>query len=396
MTLRNLESLDIKNRKVLLRLDLNVPLDGDKISDDTRIQAALPTIRYILERTPYLAIMSHLGRPKGKPDSQFSLTPVGERLSELLEREIVLIDSYGDESVNIGNIFSQLSPNQILLLENLRFHKGETENSDSFSRNLINGFEIYVNDAFGTCHRAHASVSGVTKFLDKDNSAAGLLIEKEIKALSPLLNNPASPFTVIMGGSKVSDKISIILKLLEKCNYLLIGGAMAYTFLKYKGYDVGSSRVEEDKLDLVKKIYEVASTRNVRIEIPSDHIVASEFSETAKPEVLTSENIPDGFMGLDIGEDTAKRYREIILKSKTVLWNGPMGVFEWENFSKGSMAVARAVKDTEAVTVIGGGDSVSCAKMAKIEPFVDHISTGGGASLEYLEGKVLPGIKVLS
>lgn len=396
MDLRNIESLDITNKKILLRLDLNVPLDGQTITDDTRIMAALPTIKYILEKTPYLAIMSHLGRPKGSPDPKYSLAAVGEKLSHLLEREIAMVESYGDDTTNLGNLFSQIKSKQIVLLENLRFFKGETENDQDFSRNLIKGFDFYINDAFGTCHRAHSSVVGVTKFIDKDRIAAGFLIEKEIKALSPLVLSPKAPFSVIMGGSKVSDKIGIILRLLEKCNHLLIGGAMAYTFLQYKKFNVGSSRVETDKFDLVEMIYSNAEKRNVKIEIPEDHIAATEFNENAEPISIPTPEIPEGHMGLDIGEKTAKKYQKIIKSSQTVLWNGPMGVFEWNSFSKGSLAVAKAIKECEGQTIIGGGDSVSCAKLAKIEDYVSHISTGGGASLEYLEGKSLPGIKVLT
>lgn len=396
MNLRTLPQLDLDQKKVLVRLDLNVPLENGKITDDTRIRAVIPTLKYLLERTPKVAIMSHLGRPKGKVDPKFSLEPVAARLAELLEREVAFIQDYSDRNTSIGNLLSQIDNQQIMVLENLRFHPGETTNDSDFARHLVTGFDCYVNDAFGTCHRAHASVVGAAEAIGSENCAAGLLIQKEIEALSPLLEAPKAPFTVVMGGSKVSDKIGIMLRLMEKCNTMLVGGAMAYTFLKYQKVPVGGSRVEEDKLDLVAAIYDAADRRNVKIEIPFDHMTATDFDPKTDAIEIDSEAIPDHLMGLDIGEKTAARYKEVLESSATALWNGPMGVFEWPQFAKGSMAVAEGFANCQGTTVIGGGDSVSCANMAGIQDKVDHMSTGGGASLEFLEGKQLPGLKVLA
>lgn len=398
MNLRTLSSLDSKldQKKVLVRLDLNVPLDNGTITDETRIKAAIPTLKYLLERTPKVAVMSHLGRPKGKADPKYSLEPVAARLGELLGREVAFIHDYRDPATNLGNLLGQIDNDQLMVLENLRFHPGETANDADFARHLVTGFDVFVNDAFGTCHRAHASVVGAAEAIGPQNCAAGLLIQKEIEALAPLLAAPKAPFTVVMGGSKVSDKIGIMLRLIEKCNTMLIGGAMAYTFLKYQKVPVGRSRVEADKLDLVAAIYDAADRRNVKIEIPFDHMTATDFDPDTDAIEIDSEAIPDHLMGLDIGEKTAARYKEIIAGSATALWNGPMGVFEWPQFAAGSMAVAEGFAACAGTTIIGGGDSVSCANLAGIGDKVDHMSTGGGASLEFLEGKILPGLKVLS
>jgi phosphoglycerate kinase len=393
MEFRKLSDLQLKDKKVLLRLDLNVPLDGSKITDDTRIQAALPTIRYLLEHTKKIAIMSHLGRPDGEVMPEYSLEPVGERLAELLNLEVVFVKDYTSEPAE--HVINQLSKNQIVLYENLRFHAGETKNDPNFARQLAQGFDFYVNDAFGTLHRAHASVVAAAEFFPANKRAAGLLVEREIEVLSALQKKPTAPFTVIMGGSKVSDKISVVLNLMQSANYLLVGGAMAYTFLKYQGVDVGDSRVEHDKLDLVASIYKNAEARKVEIVLPEDHIAAERFAKDAQAVELNTKTIPKGLMGLDIGRKTAKRYADIIALSKTVLWNGPMGVFEFDQFSRGSLRVAEAMADSNGFTVIGGGDSVSAANKAKVANRIDHISTGGGASLEFLEGTMLPGVKVL-
>lgn len=394
MQLRRLEDLDLTGKKVFLRLDLNVPIKGGKIGDDTRIQAALPTIKYIMERASRLAICSHLGRPKGEADPALSLEPVGLRLGELLDTDVAFVTDYVNEPP--VQVLNQLDKGQVMLLENLRFHPGETKNDYDFAHNLIEGFDIYVNDAFGTAHRAHASTVGAAEILKPEQRAAGFLIEKEIAALSEVLHRPKHPFTVVMGGSKVSDKISVILNLLERCNHLLIGGAMSYTFLQFRGHNVGNSRVEADKLDLVESIYRNAEARNVKIHLPVDHVCAKEFSESAEPVHVPEASIPDGLMGLDIGPETMKAYQEIIESSQTVLWNGPMGVFEWKAYAKGSMAIAHAMAVCTGKTVIGGGDSVSAVNKAGVADKMSHISTGGGASLEYLEGKILPGIKILA
>jgi phosphoglycerate kinase len=393
MQLRRLEDLDLKNKKVLVRLDLNVPIKNGKITDDTRIKAALPTIRYIAEHAKAFALCSHLGRPKGAPDPQYSLEPVGVRLAELLHKEVVFVEDYVSEPLE--QVTNQLDANQFILLENLRFYPGETANDRNFAEHLMNGFDLYVNDGFGAVHRAHASVCAAAELVSPDCRAAGFLIEKEVEALSPLLKNPKGPFTVIMGGAKVSDKIAVIYSLLNSCNNLLIGGAMAYTFLKYRGVEVGSSKVELDKLDLVDSIYRNAEQRKVRIEIPLDHICATEFSEHAAPLLVPEQTIPAAYMGLDIGPRTSELYERIIKSSGTVLWNGPMGVFEWDQFAKGSEAVAKAMAECQGTTIVGGGDSVAAVNKVGSADKMTHISTGGGASLELLEGKILPGLRVL-
>jgi phosphoglycerate kinase len=393
MDFRKLGELDLKDKRVLLRLDLNVPLKDGKVTDDTRIQAAVPTIKYLLQYTKKIAMMSHLGRPDGEVMPEFSLKPVGERLAELLGLEIVFVEDYTQEPAE--HVIGQLSKNQIVLFENLRFHSGETKNEQDFARHLSQGFDCYVNDAFGTLHRAHASVVAAAEFFPPAKRAAGFLVEREIEVLSGLQRKPTAPFTVIMGGSKVSDKIGVVLNLMQSANYLLIGGAMAYTFLKFKGHEVGDSRVEHDKMDLVASIYKNAEARKVEIVLPEDHIAAERFDKAAVAVELQTPTIPKGLMGLDIGRKTAKRYSDIIALSKTVLWNGPMGVFEWEPFARGSLRIAEAMADCKGFTVIGGGDSVAAANMAKVADRIDHISTGGGASLEFLEGTLLPGVKVL-
>jgi len=392
MQLRKLEDLEMNGKRVFLRLDLNVPVKNGKIQDETRIREALPTIKYILERTTKLTIASHLGRPKNGGSPADSLEPIGARLSEMLEREVVLYPDYTKESSL--QLLNSLGKNQMMLLENLRFHAGEEGNDPDFAHALVDGYDFYVNDAFGTCHRAHASVSAAAELLSADQRAAGYLIQKEVAALEGIVARPEAPFTVIMGGSKVSDKISVILNLLNSCNHMLIGGAMAYTFLKFKGIDVGSSRVEADKMDLVEKILRNAEARKVQIHLPTDHLCAKEFAETAEA-IPVSGAIPAGLMGLDIGPETQKAYARVVRDSKTVLWNGPMGVFEWDKFAKGTMSIAEAMADVHGKTVVGGGDSVSAVQKSGFAAKMTHISTGGGASLEFLEGKVLPGIKVL-
>lgn len=393
MNLRKIDQLDLANKKVLVRLDLNVPMEDGKIRDDTRIRAALPTIRHILEQTNQVVLMSHLGRPGGKEVPSMSLEAVGGRLAELLDRQVLFVQDYHQEPVE--QMLASLDSNQLILLENLRFHGEETKNDREFSRMLSRGFDVFINDAFGTLHRAHASTVGVAECMKPEQRAAGLLVVKEIECLSRVASAPEAPFTVIMGGSKVSDKIGVTLNLLNHCNHLLIGGAMAYTFLKYRGIDVGDSRVEEDKLDLVESIYRNAETRRVEIHIPEDHVAAASFDKGADPVVVEAAAIPTGLMGLDIGPRTLEKYQKVIAGSRTVLWNGPMGVFEWDAFAGGTLGVARAMAECPGYSLIGGGDSVAAANKAGVAGKMSHISTGGGASLEYLEGKVLPGVKVL-
>ncbi len=394
MPLRKLQELDLDQKKVLLRLDLNVPIHNGIITDDTRIRAALPTIRHILEKTHNLVIMSHLGRPKGSVKPEYSLDPVGVHLAELLDREVLFIKDYLDEPVE--QVLNQINKNQIILLENLRFDKRETENNRDFAQTLASGFDFYVNDAFGAVHRAHASVVGCPELMLPSQRAAGFLIQKETEVLSQIQKSPQSPFIAIVGGAKVSDKMGVTLSLLNNCNTLIIGGAMAYTFLKFNGHSVGNSRVEDDKIDLVESIYRNAESRKVDILLPQDHIVASEFQENAVASQTDGANIADGFMGLDIGPKTITSFSNAIANAKTILWNGPMGVFEWESFARGTMSVAKSVAACPGFTVIGGGDSVAAINKAGLADKVSHVSTGGGASLEFLEGKVLPGIKVLT
>lgn len=393
MELRKLESLDLENKKVLLRLDLNVPLKDSRITDDTRIQSALATIEYILERTNKVVLMSHLGRPKGRASEDLSLAPVGERLAELLNKEVLLVSDYLQEPVE--QVLNHKNPNQIILLENLRFHEGETKNQREFAQALVQGIDVFVNDAFGTLHRAHSSVVGVPELLPPESRAAGLLVQKEISVLSNVQKNPKSPFVAIVGGAKVSDKIGVTLNLLNHCNDLLVGGAMAYTFLKFLGVNVGKSRVEEDKLHLVESIYKNADARRVKIHLPSDHLAAEEFDSHSKAVLVGSKDIPEHLMGLDIGPNTITSFSRVIANAETILWNGPMGVFEWAEFSEGTLQIAKACSDAKGYSIVGGGDSVAAVNKAGVSQGINHISTGGGASLEYLEGKVLPGVKVL-
>ena len=393
MELRRVQDLDLQGKRVFLRLDLNVPIKDQKITDDTRITAALPTIRYILERTNRLVICSHLGRPDGDRDPAFSLEPIGARLAELLGREVLFVDDYVDAPLE--PVLDQLEKDQLVLLENLRFWPGETKNDYTFSSKLIRGFDFYVNDAFGTMHRAHASTVGAAEQIKPECRAAGFLVQAEVDAFRKVLEHPKAPFTAIMGGAKVSDKIGVMLNLINKCNHILVGGAMAYTFLKYRGVTVGKSKVEGDKLALVEAIYRNAEARRVEIVLPVDHVAATDFREDATPRIIATEALPNDVMGLDIGPQTIKKFSDIIKHSQTAFWNGPMGVFEWPGFARGTMAVAAAMAECTGTTVIGGGDSVAAVNLAGTAAAMTHISTGGGASLELLEGKVLPGMKVL-
>lgn len=394
MNLRKFQSLDLTGKKVFVRLDLNVPIKSGKIQDATRIIEALPTLKHILTQTDRIAIVSHLGRPKGQPTPEFSLEPVGEALAELLGKEVILMHEFWEDQPS--RFLDTLRPGQILLLENIRFQPGEEKNDSDFAQTLIEGFDYYVNDAFGTVHRAHASVVACAEKLAPEKRGAGLLIQKEVEALKTLMTNPGAPFTVVMGGAKVSDKMSVILSLLNRCNNLLIGGAMAYSFLKFKGVGVGTSKVEADKMELIETIFRNAEARRVNIVLPSDHVCAEKFSADAAATKASSAEVPAGLMGLDIGPKTVAAFSQIILNSKTVFWNGPMGVFEWPAFSLGSLGVAQAMASAVGVrTVVGGGDSVSAVNLAGVADKMSHISTGGGASLEYLEGQALPGLKVL-
>ncbi len=392
MSVQTLKDLDLSNKKVLARFDFNVPLKNGTITDDTRIKAALPSISYILEQEgTALVMMSHLGRPKGEKKPEFSLGPVAKHLGELLGKKVIMAeDCIGP---NVEKLVKDLGSGELLMLENVRFHPGETKNDPDFAKALAENGDIYVNDAFGTAHRAHASTEGVTKHLP---SCAGFLIEKEVSFFDSILENPEKPFVAVIGGAKVSSKIGVLETLLPKCTSLVIGGGMAYTFLKVQGRSVGKSLVEEEYLETAKGLLEKAKDAGVEILLPKDHMVAEEFSEEAKPEEIDSPDVPEGKIAMDIGPKTLDALREVIVNAKSLVWNGPMGVFEFDSFAKGTLEVARYVAECEGTTVVGGGDSVAAVNKFGLADKIDHVSTGGGASLEYLEGKVLPGIAALS
>lgn len=389
----SLKDLDFKRKRVFLRVDFNVPLDEEgNIRDDTRIKAALPTLNYLLEQNSKIIIASHLGRPKGKYNPKLSLKPVAKRLSELISKEVILAPNvFGDE---VDRLKKELKKNQVLLLENLRFHAEETDNDPDFARKLAYEIDYYVNDAFGACHRSHASVVAITQYVKI--SAAGFLVKKEVDYLSKAIHSPQKPYIAILGGAKVSDKIPVIENLLNKADDILIGGAMAYTFFRAQGYDVGHSLVEEDKKDLALKVFETAKEKQINFYLPSDHIVAPEAAPDAKTQTLDSFPIPSDLMALDIGPKTVEKYTEIITKAKTIFWNGPMGVFEIEKFSQGTKKIAVAIANTEALSIIGGGDSVAAVYKAGISEKISFISTGGGASLEFIANETLPGIEALT
>jgi phosphoglycerate kinase len=397
----SITDLDLKDKHVLMRVDFNVPLsdDGSEITDDNRIRATLPSIKYALAHKAKLILASHLGRPKGKPTPKYSLRPVADRLRMLLDKEI-------GESVNVafspdcvGEIASelarQLESGQVLLLENLRFHAEEEKNDPVFSKELAALCDIYVNDAFGSAHRAHASTEGITHFVKQ--SAAGLLMDKELNYMGKALEAPERPFVAILGGAKVSDKIEVIDNLLGKVDALLIGGGMAYTFLKAKGQDVGKSLLEEDKIETAKEALAKAEAKGVRFLLPVDHILADKFAADAATQTVSGDAaFPADWMGLDIGPKTVELFSKEIAGAKTIVWNGPMGVFEMPAFAVGTTKVAQAVANSHAISIIGGGDSVSAVKKAGVADKITHISTGGGASLEFLEGKKLPGVEALT
>lgn len=380
---KNVKDMDFEGQKVFLRVDFNVPIKDGVIQDDTRIKEALPTVNYIKERGGKVILASHLGRPKGERKPEFSLKPVAEYLG------IPFIDDCIGEKVI--NYVEKMESGDIVLLENLRFYKGEEKNDEVFIDELRKFTDIYVNDAFGTCHRKHASVYGLPKSVDK--KCAGFLIEKEVKYFEKLLKSPERPFTTIIGGVKVSDKIGVLRSLLALVDNILIGGAMAYTFLKSMGYKVGNSLVEDDYLEVANEILDKAKERGVTIYLPVDHIVSD--SLDGEPEYIDNIEIPENKMGLDIGKKTILKYKEVLEVSKTVLWNGPMGVFEKSQFSEGTFSIAKILAEIDATTVVGGGDSVSAIKKAGCADRIDHISTGGGASLEYIEYGCLPGIEAL-
>lgn len=387
----SVRDIDVKGKRVFCRVDFNVPLEEGRITDDTRIKAAVPTIQYLAERGAKVILASHLGRPKGQVVDELRLTPVAERLSKLLGKTVEKADeAVGNEVVSK---VSHLQEGEILLLENVRFYPGEEQNDDGLAHSFANLADVYVNDAFGTAHRAHASTAGIAKYLP---AVAGLLMEKELETLGQALSNPERPFTAIIGGAKVRDKIGVIDHLMDKVDNLIIGGGLAYTFLKAKGLEIGKSILEPDKVDLAKQFMEKAEKQGVNFYMPLDVVVADEFSPNARTETADVENIPGDLEGLDIGPKTRGAYAEVINKSKLVIWNGPMGVFEFDKFAEGTNAVARAMAEADATTIIGGGDSAAAVEKAGLANKMSHISTGGGASLEFMEGKELPGVVALN
>ena len=390
---KSVEDVNVTGKKVLVRCDFNVPIVDGKITDENRLLGAMPTINYLIENGAKVILCSHLGKPKGEPKPELSLAPVAVRLSQLLNREVVFADDAEVVGDNAKKAIENMKDGDVVLLQNTRYRKEETKNEESFSKELASLCELYVNDAFGSAHRAHCSTVGVADYVD--TAVCGYLIEKELRFLGNAIDNAEKPFTAILGGSKVSDKINVINALLEKVDNLIIGGAMAYTFLKAQCYNIGNSRVEEDKLDYAIDMMNKAREKGVKLYLPVDHVVAAEFSKEATPVDTENENIPDGYMALDIGPKTREIYASVIESSKTVVWNGPMGVFEFENFSKGTIAVGEAMAKCEGVTVIGGGDSAAAVNIFGLGDKMTHISTGGGASLEFLEGKTLPGIAAL-
>ena len=393
MAKRTVSDVSVTGKRVLVRVDFNVPLDDKgNVSDDKRIVAALPTIRYLLEQRAKVILCSHLGRPKGKPDPAFSLAPVAKRLKELLpDTHVTFVhDVIGPEAHAAA---ASLQEGEILLLENLRFHKEETDNDPAFAKELAGMADLYVSDAFGTVHRAHASTAGVAAYLP---AVAGFLIGKELSIMGEALENPQRPFVAILGGAKVKDKIGVIKNLLQKCDSLIIGGGMAYTFFKAQGYEIGDSLLDEESLELARELMQEAKQRGVKLLFPVDTVVADRFAADAASKTVDSTAIPAGWMGMDIGEKTAELFGREIRAAKTVIWNGPMGVFEFPAFAKGTAAVAKACAECEGVTIIGGGDSASAVKKLGYADRMTHISTGGGASLEFLEGKVLPGVAALN
>ena len=392
---KSIEDIDVKGKKVLVRCDFNVPLDAElNITDETRIDGALPTIKYLIDHGAKVILCSHMGKPKGEPKPELSLAPVAKKLSEKLGMDVVFAADDNVVGENAKKAVAEMKDGDVVLLENTRYRAEETKNDDAFSKELASLADVFVNDAFGTAHRAHCSNVGVTKYLD--TAVAGYLIQKEIEFLGNAVNNPTRPFAAILGGSKVSSKISVINNLLDKVDTLIIGGGMAYTFMKALGEEVGDSLLEADYIDYAKEMMEKAKEKGVKLLIPVDTVVAKEFSNDAEHKTVGRGGIEPGWQGLDIGEETIKLYSDAVKSAKTVVWNGPMGVFEMPNFAKGTNAIAKVLADIDAVTIIGGGDSVAAVNQAGLGDKMTHISTGGGASLEFLEGKELPGIAALN
>ena len=396
LSLSSLNKSVLEGKKVLVRVDFNVPLDDNGvITDDTRIRAAIPTIKYLVDNSAKVILAAHFGRPKGKVNEKMRLTPVAERLSSIISKKVVLSNScIGDDALSLSN---KLENGEIMLLENVRFYAEEEENDNNFAKELASIADMYVNDAFGAAHRAHASTQGVTEFLSP--SVAGFLLEKELKYLQGAIDNPIRPLAAIVGGSKVSSKIGVLDSLLDKCDKIIIGGGMIFTFYKARGLDVGNSLVEEDKLELARNLEEKAKSKGVQLLLPSDVVLADSFSPTANSKIADINNISGEWMGLDIGPDSIKLFQDALAECKTIIWNGPMGVFEFDKFANGTNAIALTLSqlssNSDVCTIIGGGDSVAAVEKAGLAEKMSHISTGGGASLELLEGKVLPGVAAL-
>ena len=389
---KTIKDVNLEGKRALVRCDFNVPMEDGKITDDGRIRAALPTIKYLLEAKAKVILMSHLGRTKGEPKAQFSLSKVADRLAELVGQPVKFAQSDVVVDDSVRKIASELQNGEIMLLENVRFRKEETDNDLHFAKELSELGDIFVQEAFGTAHRAHASTAGVAEYLP---AVSGFLIEKEVKFLGDAVAEPKRPFVAIMGGAKVADKIKVIDNLLEKVDTLIIGGGMSYTFFKAKGYEIGSSILDENGIELAKEIMDKANKLNKDLVLPIDIVVANKFENDANTKTVDAENIPSDMMGLDIGPKTIELFNKKIAGAKTVVWNGPVGVFEMENFAKGTHAVADALAESDCISIIGGGDSAAAIKKFGLEDKMTHISTGGGASLEFLEGKELPGIAVI-
>nr|WP_130807519.1 phosphoglycerate kinase [Senegalia massiliensis] len=390
---KTIEDLDIRGKRVLVRCDFNVPMDENRnITDDRRIKSALPTIEYILENDGKVVLMSHLGRPKGEPKKEFSLEPVAKRLADLLGREVIFAEDDEVVGESAKKAVSEMEIGDVVLLQNTRFRKEEKKNEEEFAKSLASLGDIFVNDAFGTAHRAHASNVGVSKHLP---SAIGYLVKRELDVMAGAISNPERPFLAILGGAKVTDKIGVIENLLDKVDSLIIGGGMSYTFLNAQGHEVGTSLLEKDKVNLAKELMEKAEQKNVKLLLPVDIVITKEFKNDSEYKTVNIDSIPKDMMGLDIGEKTRDLFSEEIKNSKTVIWNGPMGVFEMENFAKGTNRIAEAMAESDATTIIGGGDSAAAVEKTGLNDKMTHISTGGGASLELFEGKKLPGIEAI-
>lgn len=389
---KSVEDLDVKGKRVLVRCDFNVPLKDGEITNDKRIVAALPTIKYLMEQDAKVILCSHLGRPKGEYKPEFSLAPVAKRLSEYLGVDVPLAEDENVVGDNAKKMAADLQDGQVMLLENVRYRAEETKNEENFSKELASLADLFVNDAFGTAHRAHCSTTGVASYLP---AACGYLIQKEIRFMGGALADPKRPLVAILGGAKVSDKIGVISNLIDKCDTIIIGGGMAYTFMKYLGHNIGTSLLEGDWVDKAGEMMQTAKDKGVKFLIPVDNRCGKEYKEDTEVLVCKSDDIPDGWMGLDIGPKTEKLFADAIDGAGTVIWNGPMGVSEWDNFASGTIAVAKAIADSGAISIIGGGDSVAAVTKLGFADRMSHISTGGGASLEFLEGKELPGIAAL-